>query len=97
MYYAIYWNGNTYLFDKITEARLFAISKIKNRPANKKSNDIQIMRDDGWRFAPEELIYAVKDGRKWVYLAQDDTSVRGRLTSPYTINKNGAIGHPYLR
>ena len=97
MSYVIYWNRHKYLFEKITEARLFAISKIKNRPANKKSNDIQILRDDGWRLAPEELICAVKDGRKWVYLTQDDTSVRGRLTSPYTISKNGAIGHPYLR
>lgn len=96
MRYLIYWNKTDYFFDKITDARLFAISKIKNRSINKKGSDIPILRDDGWRLAPEELIYAVKYDRKWIYLAQDDSCIQGRLTYPRMIRKDGTLGSPYL-
>lgn len=109
MTYYIDWNRTTLSFDKITDARMFAVAKIKRYP----NKGIQIYeRIDlgpyGYKSGnfiterPTETIRCIErydryDKRQKTYVSQKEEDVYGRMSSPRIIDpKTGLLKGPYL-
>lgn len=109
MTYYIDWNRSTLSFDKISDARMFAITKIKRYPYK----NIQIYeRVDlgpyGYKSGnfiterPTETIRCIErydrnDKRQKIYVSQNEEDVYGRISSPRIIDpKTGRLNGIYL-
>lgn len=88
--YQIDWNRKTYSFDRITDARLFAVSKLKR--SRKAYIEIYSPRAYLSPVLEETIQKSSVDGKKF-YTATNESSINSRTAEPPVIDtKTGRLG-----
>ena len=109
MTYYIDWNRTTMPFDRILDARMFAVAKLKRYP--NKNIQIYVRIDLGpYGYKSGNFIieksretircierYDRNDKRQKIYVSQNEEDVYGRISSPRIIDpKTGRLNGVYL-